>query len=111
VCFVYTTTALWMFFFGGERQFTHTERTFFVLIKCGIDTVTANRARELSICAHRLDWFEKVALKVTSKETRSEFDDSTRQKRSHNKSARLFAFHAFHCLALIPLIDLWRCGG
>jgi hypothetical protein len=52
---LHNNRSLDVFFFGGERQFTHTQRTFFVLIKCGIDTVTANTARELSICAHRLD--------------------------------------------------------
>lgn len=110
VCFVYTTIALWKFFFGTQRENSTHTRTKILADWTQIDTVTGKHWVELSICAHRLDWFEKVALKVTSKRDKIRIDDSTREKkRSHNKSRGSRTFHASEML--LALILWLICGG
>lgn len=117
VRFVYTTIALWMCCLGLKwgRDSTHARtHKFSRWLKSNWHSNRANTAAKLSICAHRLDWFEKVALKVTSKrqDQNSMIRHEKKKKRSQNKSFGSRKFHASEMLlAFDSLIDLWRCGG
>jgi hypothetical protein len=96
--------------FRGEiwtQTRTHTEYSRW--LSANWHSNRANTERELSICAHRLDWFEKVALKVTSKrqDQNRRFDTKKKEVKT-NRSSR--AFHASEMLVCFDfLIDL--CGG